>query len=165
MFFSERHLCTHNEKNYQKKFNPQKDVKMSDVKTCYDDLRHKHTCELPQNRKDFAGFNFEQLDKAYQLLNISAYIFDCKITNVTGRARCLSWCSEFVEGGIRLSMLRYKDHLTFIKELKALFKLFQCGDCKQCFKQTTHLNDHINICNGTSIKHVWQGGVYNSKKS
>ena len=81
-----------------------------------------------------------------------------------GSPGCLNWQSEFVEGGIRINMLRYENHLMFIKDIKCLFKQWECGKCKRCFDHVCNLDRHIKTCNGGEIKHVWKGGVYNPKK-
>ena len=118
-------ICARAKKKTTKKnFRPMRDVKMLDVKTCYDKLWHNHMHDIPQNCKDFCGFNLEQLDSACQQLYINTYIFDYEITSrgCNGSPVCLSWHSKFVESDIRLNMLRYEGHLMFIKELKSLFK-------------------------------------------
>ena len=122
--------------------------------------------EMPANSKHFRGFNTEQLNKVCQHLKINRFIFDCKTTarGFEEHPGCLAWCSNFVEGGTRINMLRYKKHLMFIKDIKTLFKQWQCGECRRCFKQVWHLDKHVKTCNGGEIKHVWSGGVFEPKK-
>ena len=88
--------------------------------------------ELPANSKHFHGFNTDQLNKVCQYLKINGFIFDSEITadSFEGHPGCLAWCSDFVEAGTRINMLRYKKYLMFIKDMKTLFKQFQCGSCR-----------------------------------
>ena len=98
--------------------------------------------------------------------SIDAYIFDCEIT-VDGFERhpgCLAWHSDFVEGGTRINMLRYKKHLMFIKDIKTVFKQWQYGECRCCFKHVRCLDKHVKTCNSNEINHVWSGGVFEPKK-
>ena len=62
-------------------------------------------------------------------------------------------------------MLEYEIHLMFIKDLKCLFKQWECGKCKRCFDHVGHLDDHVKTCNGGEIKHAWKAGVYNLPKN
>ena len=111
---------------------------------------------LPVDPKRFFGFDKTELNKVCRFLNVNAYIFDCEVTDggSKGSPGCLNWRSEFVEGGIRINMLRYENHLMFIKDLKCLFKQYACGKCKRCFDKPSHLDRHIKTCNGGEIKHV-----------
>ena len=43
------------------------------------DLQFNCTPELPQNCKDFQGFNLEQLDRVCSHFKISGFIFDCEV--------------------------------------------------------------------------------------
>ena len=56
-------------------------------------------------------------------------------------------------------------HLIFIKDIKSFFKQWQCGECRRCFKHVGHLDKHVKTCNGSEIKHVWSGGVFEPKKN
>ena len=60
---------------------------------------------------------------ACQHLKVNGYIFDCELTadGVEGRLGSLSWRSEFVEGGLRINMVRYEGHLMHIKDIKTFF--------------------------------------------
>ena len=90
-------------------------------------------------------------------MKINGYIFYCEIVadGVEGHPGCLSWHSEFVEGGLRM----------YIKNINAFFSQFRCGKCRHCFDKPCHLNDHVKICNGGEVKHIWTGGVYEPKQS
>ena len=108
-------------------FSPQF-IKQADVKILYDTLGTSMPV-LHYDCKHFWCFNASQLDTACQNLKINGYIFDCELTNKgrQGKDGCLSWRSKYVEGGIRLNMLQYNDHLIYIKNLNTLFKQFECG--------------------------------------
>ena len=62
-------------------------------------------------------------------------------------------------------MVRYEGHLMFIKDIKCFIKQWECGSCKRCFDRVENLTDHVKICSGGVIKHVWKGGVYEPKKN
>ena len=121
---------------------------------------------MPVDPNRFYGFDETELNKACRFLKVIAYIFDWEVTDgwFKGSPGCLNWRSTFVEGGIRINMLRYEKHLMFIKDIKCLFKQWSCGKCKRCFDQVCHLDRHIKTCNGGEIKHVWKGGIYELKK-
>ena len=139
---------------------------MGDVKTLYTTLR-VNMPELLLDSKQFCGFDRANLNRACHFLNINTYILDCALSDArnTGSLACLNWRSDFIEGGIRINMLEYQNHLMFIKDLKCLFKQWECGKCKRCFDHVGSLDQHVKICNGGEIKHVWKGGIYNPKKS
>ena len=116
-----------------KNFRPQM-IKAADIKALYTELRF-YMPELPVNSKDFRGFNLQQLNTACQHLKINGFIFDCEVSTdgFNGKPGCLAWRSENVESGLRVNILRYKDHLMYIKNINALFKQWQCGECRHCF--------------------------------
>ena len=157
-------ICTHELAKMPKKFKP-KCIKAATVKELYAELQVRMP-ELPVNTKDFRGFNLMQLNKACQHLKINGYIFDCDVTTdgVKGRPGCLQWRINFVEGGTQINMLHYEGHLMFIKEINTFFKQWQCGKCRRCFNKVDSLNDHAKTCNGTEVKRIWSGGVYEPPK-
>ena len=94
-------------------------MKTADVKMLYAMLRVRMP-ELPAHSKDFRGFNTDQLNIACHHLKINGFIFYCEVTadGVDWHAGRLAWRSDFVEGGTRVNMSRYKKHLMFIKNIK-----------------------------------------------
>ena len=107
---------------------------MGDVKKLYADLR-VNMPDLRLDSKQFRGFDKSDLNRACRYLKVNAYIFDCELSDGgnKGSPACLNWRSDFIEGGIRINMLEYENHLMFIKDLKCLFKQWSCGKCKRCF--------------------------------
>ena len=122
--------------------------------------------ELPLNAKAFRGFDLTQSNIACQHFKINGFIFDWEISadGFNGKPGCLNWRSDFVEGGTRINMLRYESHLMYIKNIKCLFKQWQCGKCRRCFNKVYILDTHVKTYNGDEIKHVWAGGVFEPKK-
>ena len=43
--------------------------------------------------------------------------------------------------------------------------MWECGSCKRYFDHVSNLDQHVKICSGGVIKHVWKGGVYEPKKN
>ena len=140
-------MCKESAKNFKPTM-----IKMGDVKKLYADLR-VNMPDLPLDSKQFCGFDKSDLNRAYRYLNVNAYIFDCELSDGgnKGSLACLNWRSDFIEGGIRINMLEYENHLMFIKDLKCLFKQWSCGKCKRCFDYVCNLDDHVKICNGGEI--------------
>ena len=97
--------------------------------------------EIPNNCKDFGGFILEQLEMACLKIKINGYIFICELTDEgqPKHAGCLKWYNIFfVYGWTQLNMLRDENHLMFIKELKPLYKQFQCAEFESCFMIHTY---------------------------
>ena len=141
-----------------KNFRP-KLIKLVDVNTLYSELR-VHMCELPLSSKVFGSFDLTRLNEACQHLNVNAYILDCELTanGDAGTPGCLRWRSQHIAGGIRVNMFWFEQHLMFINNIKLLFKQFQCGSCRRCFKLSTHLDKYIKSYNGGVVTHRWCGG-------
>ena len=58
----------------------------------------------------------------------------------------------------------YKNHLSYIKDIKLYSKQYICCRCDRLFSQMQNLNKHQSKCDGT-VKYVFSGGVYKNKLS
>ena len=64
----------------------------------------------------------------------------------------------------KIYMNVYKNHLSYIKDIKMYSKQYICNQCDKLFSQMQKLKQHQSRCDGT-VKYVFPGGVYKNKLS
>ena len=138
-------------------------IKQADVKNLYATLQTS-VPELPYDQH-FRGFYLTQLDTACQKIwnnRVHFWLRDHK-----RRTKMWSWLSQLAQQICWMwhpfKHAKVQWAFDVHKKLKTLFKEYECGICKRCFKQSSDLDRHKKICDGTLIKHVWKGSVYDPK--
>ena len=89
----------------------------------------------PETLKKCPGFSFDQINQVCKNFNINALIYECELSSDGKKAEPagMSWRSSQAEGNTQLDMLMYQGQYMYFRNIKTIFKQFQCLKCKRCF--------------------------------
>ena len=63
-----------------------------------------------------------------------------------------------------VKLLRYNNHICYVNNINALFKVFQCTSCDTFFSKTGNLERHLVTCSDR-VKHIYPKNVYELRET
>ena len=61
-------------------------------------------------------------------------------------------------------LLRYNNHICYVKDINKFFKKFRCPSCDVFFNHSGHFNRHLRTCKERA-KNIYPRGVYSLKET
>ena len=94
------------------------------------------------------------------ILNIQLYRIDDVDGNIIGELFRRS--VQRYENTVRL--LRYNNHISYVRNINAVFQSFRCPNCDTCFNRTFNLEQHLTTCR-ERVKFVYSKNVYQTQET
>ena len=107
--------------------------------------------------QDFEAVELDEFPELEKYFEVQLFVMFLK---EDGSAKTLSQASF----PTKIYMNVYKNHLSYIKDIKMYSKQYICDWCEKVFAEMRNLNKHQSKCDGT-VKYVFPGGVYKNKLS
>ena len=123
------------------------------------ELFQDHCQHFRVKPQDFEGvelYEFPKLEKYFEVQLFAIFLKE------DGSAKTLYLLQASFPTKIYMNV--YKNHSSYIKDIKMYSKQYICNRCDKVFVGMRNLNKHQYKCDGT-VKYVFPGGVYKNKSS
>ena len=104
----------------------------------------------------FQGVHMNDIPNVEDLLTLNILLYDIDIVdgNIVGELARRN--VQKYENTVRL--LRYNNHICYVKNNNAVFQTFRCPNCDTCFNKTFNLERHLTTCN-ERVKNIYPRNV------
>jgi hypothetical protein len=112
--------------------------------------------------EDFEGLSVEDLPRVENIFQTSINIYQLSNESDFGHAELVYRAkSNYKE---RLNLNLYKNHFSWIRDLRMYTKSYKCSYCSKLFKSSGMVNQHTSSCTSKS-RFVYPNGPYSTAKS
>ena len=110
----------------------------------------------------FQGVHLNDITKIEDLLQLNNFLFDTDF--VEGEL-----VGELFRGKIQkyeksVKLLRYNNHICYVRNINASFKAFRCTTCDTFFSKMGNLERHLFTCNDR-VKQIYPKNVYELRET
>ena len=110
----------------------------------------------------FQGVHLNDIPKVEDLLQLNIFLYDIDIVEGELTGEFCQRSFQKYENSDKL--LRYNNHICYIKNINALFKAFRCTTCDTIFSKTGNLERHSVTCSDR-VKHIHPENVYELRET
>lgn len=111
-----------------------------------------------KTKKNYDGVNLSDIPEIERVFEISINIYSLQ---EDGKAFTI-YVSKLKYQVLYLNL--YKNHFSFIKNIRMFSKMFQCDNCQLVFTRNNSFNRHIKLCS-SSKKEVFPGNKYQQNET
>ena len=110
----------------------------------------------------FQGVHMTDIPKMEEMLHLIIFLYDFDFVDGELIGELCRRSIQKYERSVKL--LRYNNHICYVKNINALFKAFRSTTCGTFFSKTVNLERHLVTCSDR-VKHIYPKNVYELRKT
>ena len=110
----------------------------------------------------FQGVQLNDIPKVEDLMQLNIFLYDIDFVDGELIGELCRRSIQKYEKSVKL--LRYNNHICYVKNINASFKAFRCTTCDTFFSKTGNLERHLVTCSDR-VKHIYPKNVYELRET
>ena len=110
----------------------------------------------------FQGVHLNDIPKLEDLLQLNIFLYDIDFVDRELIGELARRSIQKYENSVKL--LRHNNHICYVNNVNALFKVFRCTTCDTFFSKTGNLERHLVTCS-ERVKHIYPKNVYELRET
>ena len=110
----------------------------------------------------FQGVHMSDIPKVEEMLHLNIFLYDIDFFDGELIAELCRRSIQKYEKSVKL--LRYNNHICYVKNMNSLFKAFRCTSIDTFFSKTGNLEQHLVTCSDR-VKHIYPKNVYELRET
>ena len=110
----------------------------------------------------FQGVQLNDIPKVEDLMQLNIFLYDIDFVDGELIGELCRRSNQKYEKSVKL--LRYNNHICYVKNINASFKAFRCTTCDTFFSKTGNLERHL-VTFSDRVKHIYPKNVYELRET
>ena len=110
----------------------------------------------------FQGVHMTDILEVEEMLQLNIFLYDIDFVDGELIGELARRSIQKFEKSVKL--LRYNNHICYVNNINALFKVFRCTTCDIFLSKTGNLEQHLVICSDR-VKHIYPKNVYELRET